>query len=195
VTQRQLTNLSKTHIKNASSKTLSRIFSQKRINPRLVREIFGQKDVAKTDLLINHFLQKAIQGDVSAKLFLTRLALERFTKDEFLRNRVLNKFNSLASMGDSFGLRIFLAGVRDSSGTNRGAALSSLASLAEFGEKRVLKGLIVGTKDSFGHNKSWAFLGLRSLAKKQNAEAINFLQNLAREGNESAKRILGELEE
>jgi hypothetical protein len=196
MTQKHVLNLSRMQIGKLSENSLWLALEKKKAStPWLKKVLFESKDRKILYLAIEHFVRKAKNGDVRAKLFLNRLALERFNKNDLLRDCVLLKLEENTQMGDRFALRALLVGVRDSVPYNRAMALTGLKNLAARNEKRVLPGLIFGLKDTNLDNRRYALSGLEFLAEEKNEDAIKVLKKLASEGNKRAKDILERLRE
>lgn len=174
---RNLTLIQSRKVTPASMKLILR----KKPKTALLREIIlNSTDEKVLGAVISHFVECAKSGDVKAKLFLNRLASERFNKNPASRSTVLKRIWALAIVGDSFGLRGLLVGVRDFEGVNRSWALGGLRELAKKGDARVLPGLIFGMKDADKENRSRALEGLNALAEKGNVKAKKALKELGK---------------
>lgn len=141
--QRQLRNLAQMQASKLNANSVELLLKGK----KRVREVFlkqvllENRDRFALRMLINHFLKKAREGDVRSKLFLNRLASERFNKNESSRAEVLIIFHNLAQKGDLFGLRGLLVAARDSVPERRWWALEGLNALAKKGNLKAIKAL------------------------------------------------------
>jgi hypothetical protein len=180
VTLKQTRNLGARQIAKVTPKSVGLILAQKKPNLVLLRKIlFESKDREVLRLTINHFLALADLGNVKAKLFLNRLASEKYNKNEYIRTRVLENYWYVAKFRKNpVGLRALLVGVRDSNISNRVHSLMGLSELALHGDARTLPGLIEGLKDSHPDNHDHALKGIQDLAKTGNNKAYKILKEL-----------------
>jgi hypothetical protein len=213
VTQRQVLNLFKMQIGKMSEASLKLALERKRASPAFLnRVLIESKNEKVLGLVVNHFLVKAKEGDAESKMFLNRMASEKFNKNKSLRKLIFLKFSNLATLGDSFGLRGMLVGVKDSDTHNRSWALKGLGELAFKGDARVLPGLFFGLRDSNPSNRADALSGLEKLSRLGDVRVLpglilglkdpvkgnrNWsiwgLENLSEKGNVQAKKSLEEL--
>jgi hypothetical protein len=180
MTLKKVLNLSKMQVLKVTPKSVELLLAQKKPSMALLRKIlFESKNKEVLRLTINHFLARAVKGDVRANLFLRRLVSEKFNKNEYIRSRVLEHFWYVAKWrGNPIGLRGLLVGVRDSSILNRNRALMGLSELAWRGDARTLPGLIEGLKDPHLDNQVHALKGIKDLAKTGNNKAYEILKEL-----------------
>jgi len=160
-----------------SARGFDLIAKQKRINPKLVREILlNATNEYLIGKVLGYVIEKAQKGEASAVNSLSKLVSEGFNPNSKIRGMVLAGMRFMTRANDLRTLPVLLIALNDSVTENRLEALRRFIELAEKGEDKAMFGFVKGINDPVFENHLLALRGIQILSEQNNPDAIRFLK-------------------